>query len=317
MSAVASPASAAKARRELGLGTLLPLLTAVIALVLATFTWPSANLNPRDLPIGVVGAVPRTLTDTDAYDVHRYPTAAAARAAVRDREIYGALAGRTGYIATGASPAIAPALQQAAGPAKIVDLAPGTREDPRIATLASLALPLTFVGMITATLAVFGTRRARKRVAAVLAGAAIAGLLAALITQTWLNALPGSWLGIAGAAALAAGAISATITGLGARFGAVGIGLGAMLMMLIANPWSAISSAPELLPEPARTLGQLLPTGAAGELLRSVAYFDSAAIGFPLIVLGAWALAGLAMIPAPSGLHRRQPAAQPAPNPAV
>ena len=82
-------------------------------------------------------------------------------------------------------------------------------------------------------------------------------------------------------------------------------------MMVVANPWSGVASAPELLPEPAGVIGQWLPTGAAGSALRSVAYFDGAAVGGPLVVLAAWAVAGLALVAA--GRARagaRQPSAR-------
>jgi MYXO-CTERM domain-containing protein len=67
-------------------------------------------------------------------------------------------------------------------------------------------------------------------------------------------------------------------------------------MMLVGNPLSGIATAPELLPSPAGAIGQLLPPGAGGTLLRSTAFFDGAAAGRPLTVLAAWALLGLAAI---------------------
>jgi hypothetical protein len=44
--------------------------------------------------------------------------------------------------------------------------------------------------------------------------------------------------------------------------GRAGAALGALLMILVGNPLSGVSSAPELLPAPAGTIGQLLPPGA-------------------------------------------------------
>jgi len=158
-------------------------LAAMVAIVSASFTWPSGSLAPRDLPVGVVDAAPPALADAGAFEVHRYSSHAQARAAVRDREVYGALSGRALYVATGAGPAVAGAL------------------------------------------------RARR---------------------------------------------SSTV----------------------ANPWSGIGSAPELLPEPAGAIGQLLPTGAGGNLLRSVAFFDGGGAGEHLAVLAVWAVAGLALLAA-------------------
>ena len=288
----------------------LGILTLVMTLALAAFTWPSGRLEPRGLPIGVVGAAPAALAHED-FELHHYGTEADARAAIMDRDVYGAFAGRTAFVATGASPAVAAALRQAAPQARVVDLAPGTRQDPRVATLGALALPLTLIGIATGLLAFFAAGRTRERAGLILAGGAIAGVVAALLTQTWLDALPGSWPAIAGIAGLAVVAVAAPVAGLASRLGPPGIGIGAALMMLIANPWSGVTSAPELLPEPAGVIGQWLPTGAAGSALRSVAFFDGAAIAGPLVVLGAWALAGLALVAAARArAAARQPSAR-------
>ena len=288
----------------------LGLLTVVMALALAAFTWPSARLEPRDLPVGVAGPVPAALSDRDAFDVRVYASAAEARAAVEDREVYGAFAGGTATVATGASPAVAAALREAAAGARVVDVAPGTENDPRAMTLSALALPLTLLGIVTALLAVLTGRSVRERLGLIAGASVLAGLVAALLTQTLLDALPGPWLGVVGVVALGVAAVSASITGLAAHLGRPGIGVGAVVMMLVGNPWSGTASAPHLLPEPAGTIGQLLPTGAAGNLLRSVAWFDGAAAGPYLVVLGAWLAGGLVLI-ATAALRRRGPVAQP------
>ncbi|WP_433326244.1 hypothetical protein [Spirillospora sp. CA-294931] len=69
-----------------------------------------------------------------------------------------------------------------------------------------------------------------------------------------------------------------------------------LTFLLIANPLSAATSAPELLPQPWGALGQALPPrGAMVSLLRSVAYFDRAAATMPLTVLGSWTAAVLVL----------------------
>jgi hypothetical protein len=64
-------------------------------------------------------------------------------------------------------------------------------------------------------------------------------------------------------------------------------------MMLLGNPLSGLTSAPEMLPSGWGALGQLLPPGAAGTALRSVAFFDGAGAGRPLLVLSCWFVGGL------------------------
>lgn len=281
----------------------LVMLAVVITLVLAAFTWPSGRLAPRDVPIGVVGTGPAALVERDAFDVRLYDSEADARAAILDREIYAALAGRSALIATAASPAVAAAIRQAAPDARVIDLAPATRRDPRLATLSALALPLTLTGMVAALMAFFTGRSARERAGLIVAAGAIAGPVAALLTQTWLDALPGSWLAIAGVVGLAVVATGAAVSGLAAHLGHAGIGVGAALMILIANPWSGVATAPELLPPPTDMIGQLLPAGATGSLLRNVAFFDGAAAGEHLIVLGTWATAGFALLASAGRRH--------------
>jgi hypothetical protein len=77
-------------------------------------------------------------------------------------------------------------------------------------------------------------------------------------------------------------------------------------MMVIGNPFSAVSSAPELLPKPVGLIGQLLPPGAGGNLLRSTAFFGGAGGARHLAVLLAWAVLGLGAVWA--GTLRRRPA---------
>ncbi len=67
-------------------------------------------------------------------------------------------------------------------------------------------------------------------------------------------------------------------------------------MILVGNPFSAVATAPELLPRPAGGIGQLLPPGAGANLLRSTGYFDGAAAGGHIAVLAAWTCFGLALI---------------------
>ena len=80
--------------------------------------------------------------------------------------------------------------------------------------------------------------------------------------------------------------------GLHRVLGLPGIGLGAAVMMLLGNP---LSGAPEMLPAGWGALGQLLPPGAAGSLLRSTAFFDGAGAWGPVLVLGTWLVFGVAL----------------------
>ena len=289
----------------------------LVGLMLTLFAWPSARLAPRGLPLGVVGPVPGSLAADGSFSVHRYADAAAARHGIRQREVYGAVVGSsqgtTLYVASAASLFVAQLLEHAfAAPAasgpqvRVVDVVPADPQDPRGAALASSVLPLVLAGIVAGFALGFGLRPGVTQAAGLVAASVLAGLVAIGIAQGWLGILGGSWAENGGVLALTVLAISAAIAGLGALLGLRGFILGAGLMMVIGNPFSAVSSAPELLPKPVGLIGQLLPPGAGGNLLRSTAFFDGAGGARHLAVLLAWAVLGLAAVWA--GALRRRPA---------
>jgi hypothetical protein len=57
-----------------------------------------------------------------------------------------------------------------------------------------------------------------------------------------------------------------------------------------------VSSAPELLPQPWGAVGQWLPIGSGATLLRSIAYFDGNGGGTAALILGTYAVVGLALV---------------------
>jgi hypothetical protein len=321
-------------RRPWSIAAAALLVAAIAALPVWAFTWGAARLAPRDLPIGVagpaaaIGAIQQRLAQhgDDAFDVHVYPDEPAARQAITDRDVYGAIvAAPTGVsvlTASAASPAVAQRLQEAlasppapaasgadmAAPARVVDVVPADPQDPRGVVLSSLMLPLVIVSVLTGLIVMSLSRPGPGQASGLLLAAAIAGLVATGIVQGWLGALGGNWVVNAGVLALTVLAVAAAAVGLTALGGAAGLAVAAPLMVFIGNPFSGVSSAPELLPKPVGLLGQLLPPGAGGNLLRSTAFFDGAGAGGHLAVLVAWAVLGLAAVAA-GALWHRQPAA--------
>jgi hypothetical protein len=279
----------------------------VVAIVLTLFAWPNARLEPRDLPVGVVGPAPAM--PADKFDVHRYADEGAARDAIEDREVYGAFVTGPGgpkvLTASAASPAVAQMLGHAAAEqqAPVEDVASG---GPRGAALASSVLPLVLAGILTGVLATVLASGALARAGLVLGGSLLAGLAATAIVQPWLDVVGGDWVANAAALSLTVAAIASVIAGLKALFGERGVALGALTMILVGNPFSGVGSAPELLPEPVGGLGQALPPGAGGNLLRSTGFFDGAAASGHVWVLAAWAVAGLALVFA-AGARARGP----------
>jgi hypothetical protein len=301
------------------------------ALLLLAFVWPAANIAPRELPVAVAGppeavkqigsslaAVPRADDGAPAFDVVTVDDSAAARAAIEDRDVYGAIVvtpdGPQLLVASAAGPAVAQMLRAAAaelapdgGAVPVQDVVPTDPDDPIGAAFGAAVLPLVMTsvaGGIICGLVLSGTRY---RALAVTGIAVIGGLVSTAVLQFWLGIIGGSYIQVAGVAALLIGAVAATMAGLTALLGRAGALLGVVLMIFIGNPLSAAASAPEMLPQPWGAVGQWLPPGAGVTAARSVAFFDGAGAVAPMTVLAIWLLAGLVLLLI-GGWRRRTPA---------
>jgi hypothetical protein len=281
------------------------------SLLVAFFAWPAMRTAPRDLPVVVAGPTAAVATVEGQLDslrpggfaVRGVADEAAADQALRDRKAYAAfLPGTDGtmtiHVASAASPTVASLLtQQLAGAqVRVVDVVPVDAHDPRGGGLASAFLPMLLTAIVAAALLWQAVKTRWGRWLGVLLFASLAGLAEAAILQYGYAALPGNYLANAGVLVLLAAAIAGSVTGLASVFGRIGVALGALVVFVLGNPLSAITSAPELLPQPWGAIGQFLPPGAGGTLLRSVAYFDGAASATAAWTLAAWAFVGLALI---------------------
>ncbi|KOU31699.1 membrane protein [Streptomyces sp. WM6373] len=299
-------------RRVLAVMVMVPLLA---ALALWAFAWPATRMAPRDLPLGVAGpaaaAAPleqRLAAHEGAFEIRRYADEAAARSAVQNREVYGAVVatpqGPRLLTASAASPVVAQLLTQAvtsqapptAQAVPVTDVVPAPAADVRGAGFGASVLPLALAGVAAGALVSLGGLRGGRAVTAVLGASALVGLAGAALAHSWLGVLTGNWWAAAGALALTVAAVAAGVAGLHALLGKPGIGLGAFLIVLLGNPFSGAAGAPQLLPEPAGLVGQWLPPGAGSSLLRSVAFFDGAGAAAPALVLSLWAVLGVAAI---------------------
>jgi len=310
-------------------------LTVLLSVLLTAFAWPAADSEPREVPLAVAAPpavaaqVEQGLTagaGGEAFDVTRVADRAAAVAAIEDRQVYGALVvGPSGVqvlTASAASPVVAQLLGQvagrlpvdpAAGPPTVTDVVPLPADDPRGAGLAAGSLPLVLGGIAAAAVLTLRVQGTGRRLVGALGFAVAGGLAMTAILQFWLGSLEGSYWTNAAVVALAIAATATVVLALERLFGFAGLGLGAAVMLLLGNPLSGIASAPELLPPGWGTLGQLLPPGAAGTALRSVAFFDGAGAGTALLVLGCWLVAGLVLLAVP--VRRRTRVRLPDPEP--
>ncbi|WP_051167689.1 hypothetical protein [Actinoplanes sp. N902-109] len=114
--------------------------------------------------------------------------------------------------------------------------------------------------------------------------------------RDWLGVIPGDYFADAAGLGLFALAISAAVAGLGAVLGRAGLAVGAATFFLVGNALSAVSAAPELLPQPWGAVGQYLPIGAGAQVLRSDAYFGGHGAGAAIVVLCSYAVAGLILV---------------------
>ena len=182
-------------------------------------------------------------------------------------------------------------------PVEREDLAPTTKDDPQAAGIALLGLPLAFGGIISAVVATFLFRGNKWLKLAVLVGiAALGALVATWMLHSVYGTLSGSfgmeWLAVS----LGILATSMLTAGLGAVIGTAGAGIGAILTIFLANPLSGLSTGPWLLPAGWSTLGQWMPIGATGHLVRSLAFFDGGGTGAAWWVLAAWIATGLLLL---------------------
>jgi hypothetical protein len=296
------PAMQRKKIPALVAGLLVLQLVAVLAFVL-----PAHKPEPHGVPVGVVGAPASALEHDQAFDVRTYASEADAEAAIKDREVYGALVApeRRMLVASAASPVVAQSLTQLASTqgATARDVVAIDDDDPRGATLNALFLPLIIVSLPAALLVTHLGLRRRETLGTLGALAALGGLLVVAVVGPVLGLLPGPYLALAGVAALIILAMALPAAALARHLGPRGLGLAALTFLFVGNPGSGNATATELLPGFWRGIGPLLPPGAGGTALRNVAYFDGAALAGPLIVLLAFAAGGAALL-----MARRRPA---------
>lgn len=324
----AGPASTSRRHPWVVATGLVLVLTAAIATIFVAFSLPAVTSAPHDVPVGVTGPAPavegvRQALDAaqpGAFATETYPDADALREAVLGREAYGGFVltpgGATVVVASGAGPAVAQLLtgvgdalaEQSGMPVTTQDVVPLPADDPRGAGLAAAALPITLGSMLPAVALVRAfPRRPWLRVTAAGAYALTAGTTLAVVLDAGYGSTTGDFWPVALGLSLGIAAISLTLLGLESLAGSPGFAVGAVLMMLVGNPLSGMTSAPVLLTPPWGAVGQLLPPGASSTLLRSTAYFDGAGSAGPVAVLAAWVACGVLLCMVASVARRGHP----------
>ena len=145
----------------------------------------------------------------------------------------------------------------------------------------------------------------RKQIIGAIGVAILGGIIASATLYFGFGAFEANFWPTTAVIMLGIAAISLTVLGLNSLLGLAGIGLGAVLMLFVANPLSGLATGAAWLPSPWGTLGQYLPLGAAGTAIRSSAFFDGAAMGKPVTILVCWIVVGLGLAAAGAWRARR------------
>ncbi|MFZ4299126.1 DUF3533 domain-containing protein [Streptomyces cinereoruber] len=326
------------------------LVIGVIALqLLFVASYVGALHEPRlkDVPFGVVApqaVAGQTVARLEALpgsplDPRALPDERTARQQLVNREIDGALVVRpagttdTLLVASGGGRALSLALESLltavdknqGRTVRTVDVAPSSPHD--FNSLSSFYLVIGWcVGayLCASILAISaGARpanptRAVTRLGTMTLVALAGGLGGAVIVGPILGALPGSVWALWGLGALLIFAVGAATLALQGLFGVIGIGLAILLVVIAGNPSAGGAFPAPMLPPFWEAIGPALPPGAGTWAARSISYFHGNDMTSALLVLSAWAVAGVLITMLPAVLRRRRTAeADGAPDPAV
>lgn len=208
--------------------------------------------------------------------------------------------GQRPQLPDGGGPGVAPEIPDVT----VTDLVPLAEGDATGAGLAASVFPLVLGGMLGGVLLTLVVQGVVRRLIGLVVFGAAAGALIALVMQTWFGILQGDWLLNAAVIGLSVSATSALVIGLASVMGPPGIGVAALITLLVANPIAGAAAPLQFLPEPWGAIGQWFVPGASATLLRSVMYFPDAATAAQWIVLGTWLVGGVVL--ALIGHHRNR-----------
>lgn len=276
--------------------------SAILAVVVLAFLWPSVTSTVHNVPVAVVGDNPALTSQlSDTFDITTVADRGAAVAAIESREAYGAVvlgetpevltASANGAVVSQMFTSVASRLNTTA-----TDVVPLASTDARGAGLSAMSFPLVIGGIaggVIISMLVTGVWRRLLTTALYGVGA---GAVIVAITQGWFGILQGAVLPNIAAATMAVLAVSALIVGLTSIIGPAGIGVGAILTMFVGNQISGAVQPWQFLPEPWGVVGQFFAPGAGSTLMRNLSYFPEASTAQAWWVLAAWIAAGVAFM---------------------
>jgi len=313
-------------------------VVALHLLFIASYVGALHNPKPKDVAFGVVAPVPAVAQQAvnqldklpgSPLDPRTVTDAATAREKIMNRDLDGALIidprGTTDtlLVASGGGTVLATSLDQLVSTLELsqhrtlraLDVAPASRQDFDGLSSFYLVVGWCVGGYLCASILAISTgarpanpRRAVIRLVTMALVSIVGGLGGAVIVGPILGALPGSVVALWGLGALITFAVGAATLALQGIFGIVGIGLAILLVVIAGNPSAGGAFPLPMLPPFWNAIGPALPPGAGTWVARSIAYFKGNAVTGPLLVLSAWAVAGVVITMAASVFRaRREP----------
>lgn len=176
---------------------------------------------------------------------------------------------------------------------KVKELKAFPSRDPKGTGLVAGALPIALGGWIGSVAIANAVKGKKQKFWAAIAFAFIGGLGLVGVIQFGIGTFDGNYFVTSLGAMLGIAATAFFVLGLLEIMGNAGLGIAAVMLILLGNPLSGLSSAPEMLPNGWGFFGQLLPPGATGTLLRNLTFFDGHAIGLSVGVLATYVIVGL------------------------
>jgi len=293
----------------------------ILSLVfISSFIGALHNPHPRSAPVGIVGP-PAAVTSLGhaldhaapgGYKVTSYPTMAAARNAINTRTIDAAVVpgphAQHLLVAQAVSSSLTNATikvfttgaARAHVPLTVTDIRPLHSSDPdglsqTFFVTALLAPSFTFGNQLTSRIAPKVGPHRQLAVVAVYAAIVAAGAVA--VADAWIGALTGAPWGLFGIGTLFAFAVTVMGAAAARWAGAIGVAVVGMLFIPVGIASSGVTLGPNMITPWYADLGKALPPGSALPAVLNTTYFSGNAILTPLLVLSAWALAGiLAMV---------------------
>jgi hypothetical protein len=315
------PDSARQASARPALASLLaPIVGGLVVLVTLVGLIGTAIRDPRphDIPVGIVGPAPAVQrlsaafgsAAPGAFKVTSYASDDAARAAIDARSVDGVLilgsgqprlivAGAAGDGATGVITAAFTNAFKAQGATVAVETVhPFASGDPHGLILFFVVVAALISTLVVQALLLDAGSEAgfAARLGVVVAYGALAGL-AGMGAASWIAGGYGSgFWSAAGLVALASAAVGAVIASSGRLLGAAGLGLAALVVVLLDLVSSGGPVGSQLLPDFYRWIAPWMPAGQLYSALRGALYFDGAGLTGSLEVLAGWLLGGLVLM---------------------